>query len=529
MMSSSLLYELLNGMSSTVRELNLSHTSFVLDFSAILPLKCLTHLDISNTPVDDKAMCVAWQYLDCLECINVSNTNISETVSFGNLRRRLKTLLAYNAPVAWVNPVEFSNFGCLQKLDISRNPDNMPSDAWYHNAKSLENMLADPQILPCLVTGEANEQQILSSLRAYPDRAAYMTEALHGLFHITKNWTERKPEVLQLVLPPLEKHPEDLRVQMAATACVFNTSEEEQKKMYIQKYLSKIASLVLSAMSVFPDKRNLLRNCLLILETRQILKKATFNHFEASSRVMDALCLFSSDQDIFRLATKLCAILSSKISAQETLALGTETNITTLFNITKEKIATNQADFTFNVALSVLWNLTDEAPSTCLLFVQKGGLEMMAQGLKVFNEGAQEQNVVIIKKKILGTLNNITEVPSLRQDLITDEFMDLFGSLLADGPVELSYFCGGILSNVMLECKQAVTSWEFPAEELVAYRSFSHLFHFFIVQCLQCRCGLCGGCTMSAPEMGHVIFHFLSMVESWKVFIEFLKLHLWSQ
>ena len=151
MMSSSLLYELLNGMSSTVRELNLSHTSFVLDFSTVLPLKCLTHLDISNTPIDDKAMCAASQYLDCLECINVSNTYISKTVSFGNLRRRLKTLLAYNAPVAWVNPVEFSNFGCLQKLDISRNPDNMPSDAWYHNAKSLENMLADPQILPCLV------------------------------------------------------------------------------------------------------------------------------------------------------------------------------------------------------------------------------------------------------------------------------------------------------------------------------------------------------------------------------------------
>lgn len=27
----------------------------------------------------------------------------------------------------------------------------------------------------------------------------------------------------------------------------------------------------------------------------------------------------------------------------------------------------------------------------------------------------------------------------------------LHRSLLADGPVELSYFCGGILSNVMLE------------------------------------------------------------------------------
>lgn len=48
------------------------------------------------------------------------------------------------------------------------------------------------------VTGDANEQQILSSLRAYSDRAPYMVEALRGFFHISKNWTERKPEVLQV-------------------------------------------------------------------------------------------------------------------------------------------------------------------------------------------------------------------------------------------------------------------------------------------------------------------------------------------
>ena len=48
------------------------------------------------------------------------------------------------------------------------------------------------------VTGDANEQQILSSLRAYSDRVSYMVEALRGFFHISKNWTERKPEVLQV-------------------------------------------------------------------------------------------------------------------------------------------------------------------------------------------------------------------------------------------------------------------------------------------------------------------------------------------
>ena len=151
-MSTALLFELLNGMSSTVRELNLSHTSFVLDWTAVWPLKCLTHLDVSSTPVDDKAMFMASQCLDCLECVNISNTGISETASFGNLRSQLKVLLAYDAPVAWKNPVEFSDFVSLQKLDISRNPDTESSfNIWLSDAAKLQEMLADQQIMPDLV------------------------------------------------------------------------------------------------------------------------------------------------------------------------------------------------------------------------------------------------------------------------------------------------------------------------------------------------------------------------------------------
>jgi len=124
------------------------------------------------------------------------------------------------------------------------------------------------------------------------------------------------------------------------------------------------------------------------------------------------------------------------------------------------------------------------------LFVQKGGLQTAAQGLKAFREGVQDQHI-IVKKKILGTLNNIAEVPELRKCLITNEFINLLGSLLEDQLIQLSYFSGGILSNVMhewsdsevllplcikelmlLKLEKAVRNWELPSEELVAYRSF---------------------------------------------------------
>ena len=151
MLSSSLLFELLNGMALTVRELNLSHTSFFLDFSVVWPLKHLTHLDVSNTPINDKAMFDASQNLYHLEHINISNTTISDVTSFGNLRGQLKTLLAYNAPVTWTEPAEFKNFTSIQKLDISRNTDDVSGYDWPAEAMKLEEMLTDQEMMPDLV------------------------------------------------------------------------------------------------------------------------------------------------------------------------------------------------------------------------------------------------------------------------------------------------------------------------------------------------------------------------------------------
>ena len=150
-MPSSLLDELLNMVSLTLRELNLSYTAHVLDFCTVRPLSCLTHLDIIDTAVTDDEMSRAAQHLNCLEYVNISNTAISETISFGNLRGQLKTLLAYNAPVAWNNPVEFREFKSLQILDISRNPDNMRDYDWPSHAEKVEEMLGDQHTMPELV------------------------------------------------------------------------------------------------------------------------------------------------------------------------------------------------------------------------------------------------------------------------------------------------------------------------------------------------------------------------------------------
>ena len=151
--SPSLFYQLLNGMSSTVRELNLSCTSFVLDFAAMKPLNCLTHLDVSHCSlINDHLMTVAAQNLDCLQHINISNTAIRHVSSFGNLRGRLKTLIAFNTPVAWTKPAEFKDFTSLQKLDISRSSDNDFHHDGTNESVKFDEMLTDQCMMPNLIS-----------------------------------------------------------------------------------------------------------------------------------------------------------------------------------------------------------------------------------------------------------------------------------------------------------------------------------------------------------------------------------------
>lgn len=150
--SSSVLFQLLNGMSSTVRELNLSRTSFVLDFSSMKPLNCLTHLDVSHcTPINDHLMSVTAENVDCLQHINISNTAIRHVSSFGKLRGQLKTLIAFNTPVAWTEPAEFKDFTSLQKLDISRTFGNDLFQDWTSESLKYDKMLTDQCMMPDLV------------------------------------------------------------------------------------------------------------------------------------------------------------------------------------------------------------------------------------------------------------------------------------------------------------------------------------------------------------------------------------------
>ncbi|CAB1326469.1 unnamed protein product, partial [Coregonus sp. 'balchen'] len=78
------------------------------------------------------------------------------------------------------------------------------------------------------VTGEANEKQICESLRRYRERECFTREALVHLYQLTNDmYDQTRPDILKLVLGGMQNHSESLPVQLVASACVFNLTNQD--------------------------------------------------------------------------------------------------------------------------------------------------------------------------------------------------------------------------------------------------------------------------------------------------------------
>lgn len=111
---------------------------------------------------------------------------------------------------------------------------------------------------------------------------------------------------------------------------------------------------------------------------------------------------------------------AAKISTQETSELGSHSDyMKKLLSIVRGRMEETVIDITMKFTLSALWNLTDESPKTCSVFLNEGGMELFLNVLEAF-PGEQS-----IETKILGLLNNIAEVQHLRSHLMVDPFVNI--------------------------------------------------------------------------------------------------------
>ncbi|XP_064625443.1 protein zyg-11 homolog B-like isoform X2 [Lineus longissimus] len=510
---------------------------------SLCKLQALHTLNVSNTDFNQHGLEVICRDMVHLENLDLSNTVINDIGPVRHLKYRLRSLSMYNLRISNCDNVLHVLKDCanLQHLDISDDTQMQPFVGLQPSKFEIASLLIlQGNFLPFLssldisgkdglkiewirsflevhpnvhflglaltdlceqpmfrdensseyashikVTGEASEKQIIESLRRYSHRAIYMQKSLYHLFSLTQAMAEPRSDILELLIPGAENHPDHLSVQMAATACMYNLSKGERGASLHPKWLKEIVRLTMAAMENFPNVQQLQKNALLTLCSDKILQDVNFDRFHCAKLVMECLCTFT-EPSMIRMSVAICSILAAK-----TTKLGSQRKyMKKLLLIVKEKAEDKQVDITMKFTLSALWNLTDESPDTCDVFLEEDGLNLYMAVIEAYKD-CEEDNKLHVQTKVLGLLNNLAEVKHLRNVLMVDQFCLMIRGLLNTPKIQVSYFAAGIVAHLASEgahnwCSRsvprpvlledlgkAVNGWEQPCSEMVAYRSFT--------------------------------------------------------
>jgi len=548
-----------------LRILNVSNSTFLNahKFCVVISLAQLSNLhslNVSNTEFNKHGLDIIAQDLTSLESIDISNTLINDLSPLRKCKGRLKSLTMYNLRAATTEDIVsiLCDMALLRHLDVSDDfsvqpfvnlhPAKFPIQELLQRNKSLpflqsldisgkdgvtepllkDYLMAHPNIrflglaltkaceLPLFadeemqerkssikVTGEASEEQLTESLKRYPNRNMYVQQTLYHLFSLTHGFVEPRIDIIKLIIPVMKIHPRELGVQMAATACIYNLTKGEMGQKIHPSWLAKIVDLTLDAMENFPNHQQLQKNALLTLCSDRILQDVSFNRFRCAQLVMDSLCSFN-DHSMNRMSVAIVSILAAKIPTEQTSKLGARSMyMKKLLMIVKEKMEAKAADITMKFTLSALWNLTDESPCTCQMFLNEGGLDLFLTVIETYKELSSDIRIQV-ETKVLGLINNLAEVKMLRNALMRDDVLQMVHDLLQSEHIDVSYFAAGIVSHLSIDgpdswtvtsiprsqmmetLKKSVMNWEQPQAEMVAYRSFSPFFpllsHFDVPQ-----------------------------------------------
>jgi len=228
------------------------------------------------------------------------------------------------------------------------------------------------------------------------------------------------------------------------------------------------------------------------------LQDVKFDKYRCARLVMDCLCTWP-DPAMNRMSVAICSILAAKITTKETSKLGsTAKYMKKLLQIVRTKTdagidLNNNEWVTMKFTLSALWNLTDESPDTCRVFLDEGGMELFLRVIQTY------PSKIEIETKVLGLLNNIAEVKDLRSYIMDSRLIQELRKLMKSAKIEVSYFAAGIVAHlasddseawnlasipkddITNELKSIVSQWETPDSEMVAYRSFTPFFPLMAV------------------------------------------------
>lgn len=199
------------------------------------------------------------------------------------------------------------------------------------------------------------------------------------------NLSPHHAKLVMLMVEMMDRYSRSFRHLLAATACLHLLTKNAASHHLHPDTLIPMVNACLRALEQHPNNQQLSKNILLTICTDRILQDISFDRFRCVRLIMNQLIIFS-DVSLNRLGLIVCSILAGKISTHESSLIGTQPNYMTRLLYFVENYYNDQSQVNENIlklALSTLWNFTDESPATCETFIKNNGLKLYIKTLMV--------------------------------------------------------------------------------------------------------------------------------------------------
>ncbi|KAF1763581.1 hypothetical protein GCK72_011848 [Caenorhabditis remanei] len=338
-----------------------------------------------------------------------------------------------------------------------------------------------------LVSGDANEDQVITSLKMYKDRAGLLQNVLNESYQLYRfgnsNPLTRHTEALHLVLEAMHRHLADSTLQIAGSASLFYIIRKVDMNRDTKR---RVVSALLSGMEVHMEEQVMVRNCCLSLCQFEIPQDILFDYSRLAVLLVSVLQHHNADNLTQRIVVFLLNSMACHVEGDQKVQVGSYGAIEMILDQINRKHTANICDDVMEVGWSFLWNITDETPVNCELFLNANGLDLFQKCYEAFKS---ERELV---RNMMGLIGNIAEVDSLRSQLMKDDYVNIFCALLTsqEESIEISYNSAGVLAHmvsdgeevwktmtvcrdvVMQKIVEATSTWKLATRRFINYRSF---------------------------------------------------------
>lgn len=506
----------------------------------------LCMLNIGNLPVDVDLEALL-KPLDTLRTLDLSSTHLPRPAFLAQWREQLASLVLYNVDLSEELIATILHTSHLRHLDISR--EGQRSSKFKLTRKILTNIvqslgslvsldisghvmldnctvphieeaIGSPSIEPCKssiypfqvlrrplqflglynttlcnvthipalkVTGSKNEEQVLNAIETYTEyRPELAHRAINQLFDFVRvQHCNNLVRGVQLVIAALKCHKYDKSIQVTGSAALFYLTSTEYRNYQSVKLRKQVIEVILNGMEQYQEV-TVQRNCCLTLCNFSIPDELEFQYQRVNLLLLKILAPARQDESIQRIAVHLCNALVCQVDNDHKEAVGKMGFVKTMLNLIQKKLHDRLCDQVMEFSWSALWNITDETPDNCQMFLNCNGMKLFLDCLKEFPDKQE------LHRNMLGLLGNVAEVKELRPQLLTSQFITVFSNLLesrADG-IEVSYNACGVLSHIMFDGPEvwtvenpnretvmdkmcdAIQSWDVTSRRNINYRSF---------------------------------------------------------